>query len=146
MEVKVDAQGPCLIELGSRFGGISLPVLASRLHGRDLFAIGLRHYLEAGRCRSEDLDWEAYDGAAARVLLGIQSHPLQRVAALEGAEQVEALASFAGWGLRRPPGSPAPLTVDLDSRAWELMLLHEDEEQLQADAERVRRLLRYDGD
>jgi hypothetical protein len=36
MEVKVDDRGPCLIEVGARFGGGHLPMLASKLHGRRL--------------------------------------------------------------------------------------------------------------
>ena len=45
MEVKVDDRGPCLIEVGARFPGGNLAVLASKLHGRSLFELGACQYV-----------------------------------------------------------------------------------------------------
>jgi hypothetical protein len=43
----------------------------------------------------------------------------------------------------RPLGTRVPTTVDLETRAWEVYLLHSDPRQVEHDAARVRRLIRY---
>lgn len=143
MEVKIDRKGPCLIEVGARFGGISLPLLASHLHGRDLFAAALKHYVGVERHDPSDVDLESYDRRAARVLIGIQDEELERIEEVHGVETVEALDSFFEFGYLRPVGSAAPLSEDLDGRAWEVLLVHEDPKRLASDARVVRRVLRY---
>lgn len=144
MEAKVDRKGPCLIEIGARLAGGNLPMLASKLHGRSLFELAACHYLAHLPLHPGEVDYERYDRWEARVVEGVQPRTLPRIHRVHGVERVEALPSFHGWGLLRPPGTPAPRTVDLDTNAWELYLIHEDLGQIDRDARLARKLLRYE--
>jgi biotin carboxylase len=144
MEVKVDDQGPCLIEVGARLPGGNQPFLSSLLHGRSLFELAACHYLDELALSPRDVDYRRYDSFSARILSGIQSEPIRAVRALHGLEEVEALPSFAGTGLLRPRGAPLQVTRDLRTKSYEVYLMHPDEEQVAADAQRARALLRYE--
>jgi len=144
MEVKVDDRGPCLIEVGARFGGGNLAVLGSQLHGRSLLELAACQYLADLPLSGADVDFERYDRLEARVVHGIQSRELPAIGRVLGADTVRALPSFHDFGKLRPVGSRAPLTRDLDSEAWELYLIHESGEQIQSDAETAHRVLRYE--
>ena len=144
MEVKVDHLGPCLIEVGARLSGASLPMLASKLHGRSLFELAACHYLGEMRVQRSEVDFERYDRFEARVLNGVQPAPIRRIQKVHGIQEVEALPSFQGFGLLRPVGTTAPLSVDVDSRAYDVFLIHPDLGQIEHDAEVVRRQLRYE--
>lgn len=144
MEVKIDDRGPCLIEVGARFAGGSLPILTSKLHGRSILELAACHYLAEMPLTGRDLNFERYDGLEARVLHGVQSRAIRRIRATHGVERVRALPSFQGFGKLRQPGMRAPLTRDLDSAAWELYLIHEDLGQIEHDAKTARQVLRYE--
>jgi hypothetical protein len=144
MEVKVDEEGPCLIEVGARLPGGNQPVLASLLHGRSLFELAACHYLDELPLSPRDVDYERYDGFAARILSGIQPVALPRVRALHGVPEVEALPSYAGAGLLRQPGAYLPQTRDLRGKSYEVYLMHPDPDQVERDAREARRLLRYE--
>jgi biotin carboxylase len=144
LEVKVDAKGPCIIEIGARLAGGNLPVLASRLHGRSLLELAACHYLGELPARRDDVDLARYDRWRAKVVLGVQPVALPQIRAVRGLAEVERLPSFAEVGFLRPPGTGAPQTIDLDSRGWEVYLISDDPEQLARDGRRVRELLRYE--
>ncbi|MCG8458526.1 MAG: ATP-grasp domain-containing protein [Holophagales bacterium] len=144
MEVKVDDDGPCLIEVGARFSGGSLPILASKLHGRSILELAACHYLADMPLTGRDLDYARYDRYEARVLHGVQSRELGRIRRVHGEARVRALPSFQGFGRLRQPGMRAPLTRDLDSTAWELYLIHDDLGQIEHDARVARQVLRYE--
>ena len=143
MEVKVDERGPCLIEVGARFSGGGLPVLASKLHGRSLFELGACQYLAEVPVRASDIDLARYDRTEARVLHGIQTHEIPRIRELHGADVVRALPSFDAFAVLRPVGARAPVTRDYDTAAWELSLIHESRRQIEEDAATAHRVLRY---
>lgn len=143
MEVKVDETGPCLIELGARFAGGDQPVLASKLHNRSLFELAACHYLADLPVSAMDVHYDRYDSLEARIVSGIQPVEIPRVQAVLGLDEIQQLPSFDSIGLLRPPGTPAPLTRDLDTKAYEVYLLHPDPRQVAHDAHEVRRLLRY---
>jgi len=44
----------------------------------------------------------------------------------------------------RPVGSGAPRTIDLETRGWEVYLIHHDRAQVARDGRRVRELLWYE--
>ena len=144
MEVKVDVHGPCLIEVGARFGGGNLAVLGSTLHGRSLLELAACHYLAELPLTRRDVDFDRYDRLEARVVHGIQTRELASIRRVHGADVVRALPSFESFGKLRPVGSRAPLTRDLDSAAWELYLVDEAAEQVDADAAIAHSVLRYD--
>ncbi|MBZ0113854.1 MAG: ATP-grasp domain-containing protein [Thermoanaerobaculia bacterium] len=143
MEVKVDDRGPCLIEVGARFGGGNLPTLASQLHGRSLFELAACHYIAHLPLRRHDVDHERYDRLFARLVSGIQEQPLARIQGVLGVAEAERLESFAGFGLLRRVGQPAPKTLDLDTIGWEAYLIHPDEDQVVRDSIEIRRLVSY---
>ena len=144
MEVKVDRRGPCLIEVGARLAGGNLPLLASRLHGRSLLELAAVHYLGELPVVGSDVDYGRYDAAQAKVVLGVQPFVLPRIHAVHGLEAVRRLPSFVEVGMVRPVGTRAPMTVDLDTRAYEIYLLHADPAQVAHDAAAVRAAMRYE--
>ena len=143
MEVKIDDRGPCLIEVGARFAGGDQPVLASRLHGRSLFELAVCHYLADLPLSTREVSYQRYDQQDARILSGIQPVEIPRVQAVLGVDEVEHLPSFAGFGTLRPPGTTVPITRDLNTKSYEVFLFHPDAQQVERDAQAVRRLLRY---
>jgi len=145
LEVKLDDRGPCLIEIGARLAGGNLPVLASRLHGRSLLELAACHYLAEMPAHRSDVDFARYDRWCAKVVLGVQPQPIPRIARVLGVAEVERLPSFAWFGMLRPEGAGVPRTIDLETRGWELYLIHQDREQVAVDGRRARQLLRYEG-
>jgi biotin carboxylase len=144
MEVKVDDRGPCLIEVGARLSGGSLPVLASKVHGRSLFELAACHYLGDLPLQVDDIDYTRYDRFEARVISGVQTVEIPRIQKVHGVEAVQALPSFEGFGVLRSPGTRAPQTHDLDTTAYEVYLIHPDAQQIALDAHRVREWLFYE--
>ncbi len=144
MEVKVDDRGPCLIEVGARFGGGNLAVLGSQLHGRNLLELAACHYLAQMPLSGRDVDLVRYDRLAARVVHGIQPHELSPIRRVHGVDTVRALPSFQEFGKLRPVGTRAPVTRDLDSAAWELYLIHDNADQVNHDAAVAHLVLRYE--
>jgi|GEM_PF-1484535 len=144
MEVKVDDRGPCLIEVGARFSGGNLAVLASKLHGRSLLELGACQYVSDVPLRRSDLDLERYDRTEARVVHGIQDYEIPQIRAVHGVEIVEALPSFDQFAVLRRVGMHAPVTRDYDTAAWELSLIHESRRQIEQDADTAHRELRYE--
>jgi hypothetical protein len=143
-EVKIDARGPCLIELGARFAGGNQPLLASQLHGRNLFELAACHYLAELPITVREVDYARYDSLQARIVSGIQSVDIPRLRAVHGVEEVEELPSFHAFGALQRAGARVPATRDLATRSWEVYLVHEDPFTIASDAERVRGLLRYE--
>ena len=78
-----------------------------------------------------------------RILSGIQTREIPRIREVVGIAEVRELPSFSGIGILRRPGTPAPVSRDVNTKAWEVYLLHEDPEQMAADALAVRELLHY---
>lgn len=143
MEVKVDETGPCLIEIGARFAGGNQPVLGSELHRHSLFELAACHYLDDVRVSPADVDFDHYDLMASRILSGIQEVEIPRIEEVQGVDEVRQLPSFAGVGMLRRPGMRAPMSRDVNTKAWEVYLLHHDPDQVEADAVAARELLRY---
>ena len=143
MELKLDDQGPCLIEVGARFAGGNQPLLASELHERSLFELAACHYLAELPLHPQDVDYAKYDRLQARVVSGVQTVEIPRITAVLGHERVEGLPSFLMFGKLAPPGTTLPVTSDLYTRSYEVYLLHEDPAQIEHDAHEVRRLLHY---
>jgi biotin carboxylase len=143
LEVKVDDRGPCIIEIGARFSGGNLLVLASKLHGRSLLELAACQYVSDVPLRRADVDFDRYDRLEARVLHGIQEVELAPIREVHGVETVEALPSFDVFAKLRAVGQRAPLTRDYDSAAWELSLIGEGRARIDADAATAHRELRY---
>lgn len=143
MELKVDAQGPCMIEVGARFAGGNQPLLASELHGRSLFELAACHYLSDSHIGWEDVHYDRYDARHARIVSGVQTEFLPYVSEVVGADVVQHLPSFYGFGKLMPVGASVPVTTDLMGKSYEVYLFHANPEQLEADEALIRQVLRY---
>ncbi|MCG8458525.1 MAG: hypothetical protein MI919_19785, partial [Holophagales bacterium] len=120
------------------------PVLASKLHHHSLFELAACHYLQALPASPSDVDYAHYDHYQARILSGIQSHPVAPVRAVHGLDEIRELPSFAGVGFVFPPGTGVPVTRNLDTKSWEIYVRHPSLRQIELDSRRIRRLLRYE--
>lgn len=145
MELKVDGEGPCLVECGARFAGGNQPLLASLLHEHSLFQLAATHYIADFPFSYEDVHFELYDRYSARIIKGVQSVEIEQIEAIHGLEEVEELESFYMIGFIRSVGSYLPITIDLSSASYEIYLFHEDPEQIELDAEAVREILWFEG-
>ncbi len=144
MELKYDDDGPCIIECGARFAGGNQPVFASLLHEHSLFELAACHYMEDIPFDIGDVHYDKYDQHQARIIKGIQSYEIPSISGVYGIEEVQQLPSFYQIGFIKPVGSYLPVTVDLFSASYEIYLFHEDPEQIEEDANRLRELLYYE--
>lgn len=142
LELKIDAAGPCLIEGGARLAGHGNAVLCGALHGPglDLFDLAAHYYLEASDYGPLPLDWNAYDAQAVRYVHGIATRH-ERIRALDGVAQVEALPEFHQWVRRPAVGARLRPTVDSLSMPWSVVLNAPTEAAAQDAAARVRALI-----
>ncbi len=143
VELKLDELGPCLIEVGARFAGGNQPMLASALHERSLFELAACHYMAELPLSIDDLSYEKYDRLQARIISGIQPKNLPHISGVHGIDEVQALPSFFDVGFIKPPGLPLPKTRDMDTKSYEIYLLHANPDQIAHDARQVRELLHY---
>lgn len=118
LELKVDEQGPCLIEVGARLVGGELAEFDPLMHGSlDMFAVALHYYLGRTEHLDSRLDWAHYDQNLLATANGI-SYTSGLVYEIAGQSEVEARPDFVAWG--QPPRIGARLvpTVDLLRRPW----------------------------
>jgi hypothetical protein len=123
-EVRIDEQGPCLIEIAARLAGNGNAFVCSAQHGGklDLFDVAAHYYVTEKDYGPIPLDWERYDATEVMYVHGVTSRR-ERVCEIRGVEEVERLPSFAGW-VTRPPdvGSTVEPTVSSLSAPWCVLL------------------------
>jgi hypothetical protein len=144
LELKVDEQGPCLIEVGARLPGLGNAFLCNELHGEklDLFDLAAHYYLEPSDYGTVPLDWQAYDAGAVRYVHGIATRR-ERIYELEGVEEIQALPAFHHWVKVPAIGDFIEPTVDSLNMPFSLVLKAATEPEAAASAAEVRRLLRW---
>jgi hypothetical protein len=144
LELKVDAQGPCLIEVGARLAGHGNALLSGDLHGSrlDLIDLAAHYYVSADDYGTVPLDWAAYDAAAVRYVHGVASRR-ERIYDLKGVDGVEALATFDRWVKTLAIGQMLERTADSLTMPYSLLLRGSSQEALAADAISARALLRW---
>jgi hypothetical protein len=143
LELKLDAQGPCLIEVAARLPGNGNALLSGELHGGqlDLIEIASHFYLTSDD-RELPLNWDAYNSRAVRYVHGIALRS-EHVYQLDGVQQVEALPEFHRWVRKPEIGAKIQRTVDYLTIPWSVVLKASTESQVAAAAERVRGLVRW---
>jgi ATP-grasp domain len=146
LEAKVDAAGPCLIEVGARLCGLQVAELDSWLHGDrlDLVDVAVHDYISAERASEVALDWRAFDAHAASTVLGVAEQP-GRLFRIEGVEQVERMPEFLGWVKEPHLGDTVLATVDVLSTPWVANLGASDDTHLTAAENALRSALRFNG-
>jgi hypothetical protein len=126
LELKVDDQGPCLIEVGARLPGGGHADYDEMLHGGalDPFAVAARHYVDESTAHVP-LDWAAYDAAHLGQINGL-STGAGRVSSVHGLAVVEALPEFVRWEHRPRVGERLVATRDLLSHPWRVTVRTDD--------------------
>jgi hypothetical protein len=144
LELKVDAQGPCLIEVGARLPGLRNAFLCGELHGPrcDWFDIAAHYYLNGDRYGDLPLNWTTYDSIAARYVHGISSKA-ETVYRLDGVSSVESLPTFNSWVKKPAIGDQFAVTVDCLTMPWSLVLTAPSEDEVAAAALAVRKLIQW---
>jgi ATP-grasp domain len=146
LELKLDARGPCLIEVAARLPGNGNALLSGELHGGRLDLIDVAsHFYLTSTDREIPLSWGAYNSQAVRYVHGIALRS-ERVYQLDGVEEVEALPEFHEWVRKPEIGARVQRTVDCLTMPWSLILKAPTELQVAVSAERVRRLVRWNWD
>jgi hypothetical protein len=142
LELKIDENGPCLLEVAARFCGVNACVRDSEAHGGlDVFGIAAHHYLTDARYGAYPLDWAAHDSVVRGQVNGLVSVD-ERVHTVEGVAAVEAMPEFLRWELRPTFGNHIVPTVDLVAQPWRLSVVADDEQHYFAVSERMRETVR----
>lgn len=116
LEVKVDEDGPCVVDLGARLPSDGGGPVLGRLHPYrpDPFAVAASDYLERELYPVDHVDWTHYDRERAVFAYGISSHT-GLIETVEGVEQVEAMPEFVIWTIKPMVGERLEPTTDLRS-------------------------------
>jgi hypothetical protein len=142
LELKVDARGPCLIEVAARLPGLRNAFLTTDLHGPgfDWFDIAAHYYLVDDSYGPLPVDWPAYDAGAVRYVHGI-AHRSERIHRLCGLDRVEALPAFHDWVKRPGHGEMVQPTRDCLSMPWSVIIKTVNEVQAEVSESRIRDLI-----
>jgi hypothetical protein len=97
-EIKVDEQGPCLIECSARpVGQMTVPVV-HLAHGGDFdfFDVITHYYVEDTNFGDLRLNWQAYNARLLRQVCGVVESQ-ERIYTLSGLREVEEMPAFLRW-------------------------------------------------
>jgi ATP-grasp domain len=144
LELKVDARGPCLIEVGARLPGLGNAFISGKLHGSSLalFEVAAHYYLDHSDYGTLPLDWQTYDATAVRYVHGIATrHEL--VYSLHGVNAIEALSGFDSWVKKPSVGDRLIPTIDCLSMPWSVVINAPNELLASETAAQVRSLLQW---
>ena len=144
MDVIIDESGPCMVEVGARFSGDGNAFDINDLHANkiDVFDIAAHYYLTNEDYGPIDLDWDAYDARPRRSVYGV-SYRRERIYEIHGIDEIEAMPEFAGWRQKPAVGLRVVPTVDLATKPWQLSLVSDSEERLDAAAAKARATLSW---
>lgn len=144
LELKVDHDGPCLIEVAARLAGHGNASLSGELHGPqcDLIALASHYYFYAGNYGLMPLDWTAYNSQAVRYVHGV-AYRRERLYEVEGIRHIEALPEFCRWVKQPRVGLRVERTVDALTMPWSLILKASTEAEAASAAGRVRELISW---
>lgn len=143
VEVKVDDDGPCLIELNARLAGNRNAWVCNYLHGDriDVFDMAAHDYLTAEESRPPAFDWDHYNRVHVLYVNGIAERS-ELVFELEGVREVEKLPQFHSWVRKPELGAWVTQTTDVMTAPYAVLLSGEGPMENLVEASReVRRLL-----
>ncbi|HVY24033.1 MAG TPA: ATP-grasp domain-containing protein [Steroidobacteraceae bacterium] len=143
MEIKIDAHGPCLIEVGARLVGHGNADVCGRMHGDlDLFDLAAHYYVSDADYGPIPLDWDRYNASEVRYVHGIAGRR-ERIYSLHGVEEAEAMPEFVQWARKPEAGITLERTVDCLSMPWSAVIRASGIERADAAAKRLRSLLHW---
>ncbi len=120
LELKVDDEGPCLIEVGARLAGGYLAHLDDRAHGAlDTLGAAMHHYLFDDAYGDYGLDWDHYDATVVGLVNGVSTQS-GRIWSRSGLEAAERVPGFVRWTKRPGFGDRVQPTVDILSQPWQV--------------------------
>lgn len=131
MEIKIDAQGPCMIEVGARLGGAGIPRDTCLAHegSVDLFREAARCYLVDPPGAPVEPNWSLYDSHCVWTVLGVAPRT-EQILNLQGVAEVEALPEFAYWITPPQVGQHVSRTIDLATAPWQVTLRGDSQERM----------------
>jgi len=144
MEIKIDADGPCLIEVGARLVGHNNAFACKTLHEDrlDPIAMAAADYLNLP-WPELTFDWEAHDERSMLYVHGICEQE-QWIYNLEGIEAASQVHGFDSWVVKPFVGQCLRKTVDLFTMPFSAVLTHRGPiETLQTSAGQVRSQLQW---
>jgi hypothetical protein len=144
LELKVDAQGPCLIEIAPRLSGYGNARICGELHGSrvDLIDWACHYYGSKQPYRQAELDWARYDAQALRYVCGLAERS-ETIHDLLGIEAVESLPEFYRWVKKPVLGDRVERTRSSLTMPWMLIMRAPAEHALAIAASDARRLIRW---
>lgn len=118
MEVKVDARGPAMIDLGARFGSDGMPDTLNRLHPElpEPHWLAINDYFQVA-CDSPPVSWEHYDSVYAAWAYGI-SDGYGQILNFSGTDEIERMPEFVTWAIRPETGRDLVPTTNLATVPW----------------------------
>ncbi len=143
LEAKIDARGPCLIEVGARLCGDLLVLADQWQHGPrvDLIDAAIHDYVTDAPRPPLELDWERADAHPVAQVNGVsESHMV--VGRVEGVAAVEQLPGFLFWVKAPAVGDVVAPTLDLIAKPWGACVWAPTYEELDARETVVRELIR----
>lgn len=135
LEVKIDDQGPCLIDLGARFASDGGSRILSQLHpGRpDVFSVAAHDYLGENDFAMDPVDFSHYDSERSVIAFGV-SETDGTITSVQGVAAIEAMVEFVGWVVKPAVGDQLTVTKELRGAPYIVELRHHGS---QADSDRL---------
>lgn len=131
MDAKFDEQGPCMVEIGARLAGVggADDMATAHNHAIDPFALAAHYYLTADSPGPVPTDWSYYNSHVVNTIMGV-SQDSGRIWDLSGTDSVQDKPEFRGWVKLPHVGQRVTPTVDLDTSAWMVRMITEDDESM----------------
>ena len=142
MEVMVDEEGPCLIEVAARLAGAGQARLTGTAHGHavDAFVLAASGYTGLPPSTRQEPDWAAYDARVHRTICGVSAVE-ERITRVRGVEEVAAMPEFVEWVFQPRLGQMMHRTQDLVTAPWLVTLAAQDLATLDRAEDRVREMI-----
>lgn len=138
IELRIDDQGPAMIDFGARTASHDAGVLLSWLHPSrpDFYAVAARDYLGPNDFAAGPLDYRTYDRHRLTVVTGV-SYESGVVTRVEGREIVEALPEFVFWATAPHVGGRIATTTSLRTAPYVAVLRHDGDHERSRELEQL---------
>jgi hypothetical protein len=144
LEVKIDAEGPCLIEIAARLAGAGRVHDDDESHGTlDEIAVAARLYLSAQPVGDIGTDWSTYD-ATVRGRVSGTSTEHGRIARLTGVDEVERWPGFVRWAQQPMIGGRLVPTRTIFELPWSAVIRADTVDEFASLSTRMRAAIRWD--
>ena len=126
MEVKIDQDGPALIDLGARVASEGTGHILSMLHPArpDMYSVAAHDVMGPNNYALEPLDYTCYDQRTSMMVCGTCSEG-GVIRSLHGIDEIESLPEFVSWAVKPEIGDPLRPTDDLRSTPYIVNLRHD---------------------